>query len=929
MRALLLFLFALSAPADVLVRESLTGRHVRTFTAPRCVRYHAPLKPFTCDGVPLFFNAAQPARVFDPNPVASLNDPSLMDENDSPSAVPEHAYESAAVDLLGPHVRIVDRQAPMTVQPDPNGPLLFDRGDDRFEPVNAAFHIDRMQQYLQSLGYVGAKQLVPYAIEVDALAFSGGDASFFLPSFTQPGRGTLFYGSGGTDDAEDADLVVHEYGHAILEWIAPGTFAGAFASESRALSEGFGDYLAFSAHYEQRVKSGRDPFCFADWDARCWTDAPSEACAYPAGSDCLRRLDSTRTMADYQRGDVSGVEHRNGQIWSSALRELFLKLGRRTTDVLVLESLFDAPPHPTFAVMARRLIETDRVLHGGIHRDIICAAFVSRGITVSCDGAPRGELTLIQSGDRGIAIPENDPSGIVSRISIGDPRTIERLGVRIDIDHPSRGDLRIELVAPDGTRVLLQNVSFELTADIHATFGFDAAPAESLDVLRGHSAAGTWELRVSDQRARDAGTLRSWALVLQFAGDVPKASRPGFGPSQMIPVVAHVASFRSDVRIANSGTREELATLVFTRSAEDGAVSFSAIDVRIGPGQTVALDDVLPGAFFAQGSGSLEVRGDVVVMSRTYAVRPDGGTVGSQVPANLESTLQGGGALLVTGLDPSPDRFNLGITEIGGGSGRVEVDHARGSAVYDIAPFSHRQIGIESSSARITVLEGDARVVAYLSQIDAGGDAMFIPALPRHERRTGIAPAISAMGASARWQTDVWFQEPATGFPIIAGLDYVTGGLPALTAVQPFAHFDAVATLWRGRGTAGTIDFPPFDATFPHSRITNGTTTQYVPFLPATSADQQLLFIENTAVYRTNIGFASRGASTAEVIVYDASGREVERHLLATPGGIAQVPVQAKVANGRAAVRVLSGSGRAYASLIDLESGDATYIAGI
>ena len=55
-----------------------------------------------------------------------------------------------------------------------------------------------------------------------------------------------------------------------------------------------------------------------DWDARCWQDAPSESCGYAEGTDCLRRLDSTKTMADYDTSESSGVEHRNGSIWSSA-----------------------------------------------------------------------------------------------------------------------------------------------------------------------------------------------------------------------------------------------------------------------------------------------------------------------------------------------------------------------------------------------------------------------------------------------------------------------------------------------------------------------------------------------------------------------------------------------------------------------------------
>ena len=201
----------------------------------------------------------------------------------------------------------MNRQEPNTAPPDAASSLVFDREADGFEDVQVYFHVDRTQRYVQSLGYTGSRAVAAYPIEADAHSAGGTDNSFFLPSTTRAGEGTLHFGEGGTDDAEDADLIVHEYGHAILEWIAPGTFGGSITSEARALSEGFGDYWAYSAHAAQRLASGRDPFWFADWDARCWEDATSERCAYPPVSDCLRRLDSTKTMADYDTVDSAGV----------------------------------------------------------------------------------------------------------------------------------------------------------------------------------------------------------------------------------------------------------------------------------------------------------------------------------------------------------------------------------------------------------------------------------------------------------------------------------------------------------------------------------------------------------------------------------------------------------------------------------------------
>ena len=47
-------------------------------------------------------------------------------------------------------------------------------------------------------------------------------------------------GKGGVDDAEDGEVILHEYGHAI-HFSQNFSFA---SSEAGAISEGFGDYWA-------------------------------------------------------------------------------------------------------------------------------------------------------------------------------------------------------------------------------------------------------------------------------------------------------------------------------------------------------------------------------------------------------------------------------------------------------------------------------------------------------------------------------------------------------------------------------------------------------------------------------------------------------------------------------------------------------------
>ncbi|HXG57768.1 MAG TPA: M36 family metallopeptidase, partial [Thermoanaerobaculia bacterium] len=459
---------------------------------------------------PLFYRAS--GRAFPVNPVAATNDPSLQDRNDSAAAVPPAAYRTVELPdlvpsgpLTGPHVTVVDRELPATARADAGGVLDFDRSQPQFEEVNVYHAIDRNQRYLQSLGYSGARRVVGYAIPVDPHAAAGADTSYYLQSSNR-GEGVLLFGDGGTDDAEDTDLVLHEYAHAIHDWIAPGALGGGPASESRALAEGFGDYWAFSATYAETVASGRDPGCIADWDARCWEGDGSQQCGYPRGSDCLRRTDSRKTMADFIVSDRAGTEHRNGEIWSSALRDVFLALagrygleqGKQISDTIVIESLFGLPPGPTFRAVAGRMLDADRLLYGGANRPAICAAMSARGILPAgdCDVRPRGEITYFQSVDHGRAIPDFEGRGLVSAVRIDETRPVENLYVRVDIAHPNRGDLEVVVIAPDGTEAVLQRPSLDRSRDLRATFGLDTQPAQPLTIFRGRSAAGEWRLRV-------------------------------------------------------------------------------------------------------------------------------------------------------------------------------------------------------------------------------------------------------------------------------------------------------------------------------------------------------------------------------------------------------------------------------------------------
>jgi hypothetical protein len=64
-------------------------------------------------------------------------------------------------------------------------------------------------------------------------------------------------------------------------------------------------------------------------------------------------------------------------------------------------------------------------------------------------------LTTRTSQDTPRAIPDNDPTGVTSTISASDNVSVTDVDVRVNITHPYVGDLRLHLIAPNGTRILL------------------------------------------------------------------------------------------------------------------------------------------------------------------------------------------------------------------------------------------------------------------------------------------------------------------------------------------------------------------------------------------------------------------------------------------------------------------------------------------
>ena len=304
--------------------------------------------------------------VFAANPVEDLGDLTLRDEKDSDAAVPVAAYHTVTLTdldgsgfLRGRWVEIVSETGNPAYSP--TNSFIYTRKQDEFEQVMAYFWVTEAQKYIQSLGF--GSRLRPVNMEPQRLRINqwGLDNSFATTH-----KDEIRLGKGGVDDAEDGEVILHEYGHAI-HFSQNFSFASV---EAGAISEGFGDYWAVTTSMVVREKLGlppvSDPACVADWDATSYDPTPPH---------CLRRLDTDLHYPE----NLVGAVHADGRIWSRALWDIRNALGHVVADTVILEGQFDYPG-TTMTELATRIVAAAQRLYGSAAANQVRAQFVARGI---------------------------------------------------------------------------------------------------------------------------------------------------------------------------------------------------------------------------------------------------------------------------------------------------------------------------------------------------------------------------------------------------------------------------------------------------------------------------------------------------------------------------------------------------------------------
>ena len=261
-------------------------------------------------------------------------------------------FENDSFILENKHLKITNQSTPdILATSKSDNDFRFNRSQKGFEEIHALYHISKFAQYLKDT--LGFETIMDYQIAVDVYALNGKDNSEFI-STTNPPR--LNFGQGGVDDAEDPDILIHEYAHAVSNSAAPNSLDG---YERLALDEGLSDYWA--AVYSKRMNDYNYKKIF-NWDGHneFWEG---------------RSLDHNRKYSD----GLDGNKYTDGELFGATLLDIRSSMNEIIFDKLIMQSNYSWFPNMSFPQAAEQIIKADSIMYMGSHSNLLYTTFYTRG----------------------------------------------------------------------------------------------------------------------------------------------------------------------------------------------------------------------------------------------------------------------------------------------------------------------------------------------------------------------------------------------------------------------------------------------------------------------------------------------------------------------------------------------------------------------
>ncbi|MFF7490022.1 M4 family metallopeptidase [Streptomyces luteogriseus] len=325
-------------------------------------------------------------------------------------------------------------------------------------------------------------------------------------------------GSGNTHPLTSIDVAGHEMTHGVTSNTAGLVYSGESGGLNEATSDIFGSTVEFYANNSSDVGDyliGEEIDINGDGSPLRYMDKPSKDGASKdswysgIGSIDVHYSSGPANHFFYLLSEGSGTKTINGVTYNSATSDGLpvTGIGRDKAEKIWFRALTTKFTSNTNYAGARTgTLAATGELYGTDSAEYKAVQDAWAGINVGTrsGGGGGGGTSFENTAD--VAIPDrgaavNSPVTVSGRTG----NAPSNLQVAVDIVHTYIGDLKVDLVAPDGSVYTLKGYGTGGSADnINTTYTVNASS---------EVANGVWNLRVQDNAAVDTGYINSWKLT--------------------------------------------------------------------------------------------------------------------------------------------------------------------------------------------------------------------------------------------------------------------------------------------------------------------------------------------------------------------------------------------------------------------------------
>ncbi|MEV5816420.1 M4 family metallopeptidase [Streptomyces mutabilis] len=325
-------------------------------------------------------------------------------------------------------------------------------------------------------------------------------------------------GSGNANPLTSVDVAAHEMTHGLTSNTAGLNYSGESGGLNEATSDIFGASVEFYANNSSDVGDyliGEEIDINGDGTPLRYMDKPSKDGASKdywysgIGNVDVHYSSGPANHFFYLLSEGSGTKTINGVTYDSPTSDGLpvTGIGREKAAKIWFRALTTKFTSTTNYAGARTgTLAAAGELYGADSAEYTAVQHAWAGINVGArpGGGGGGDGTTFESGTN-VNIPDYG-SAVTSSLTVSGRagKAPSNLKVGVDIVHTWRGDLRIDLIAPDGTAYLLKSSGYDPAEDVHETYTVDASS---------ETANGTWKLRVQDQGRQDTGYIDAWRLT--------------------------------------------------------------------------------------------------------------------------------------------------------------------------------------------------------------------------------------------------------------------------------------------------------------------------------------------------------------------------------------------------------------------------------